>query len=43
METQLRSGHGEFSETVKEIKSVLRAFIRLTYEKPQVELFFNVL
>ena len=36
METQLRSETGEFSETSKEIKSVLRAFIKLTYEKPQV-------
>lgn len=38
METQLRSETGEFSETSKEIKSVLRAFIKLTYEKPQVYL-----
>jgi len=36
METQMRAGTGELSETFKEIKSVLRAFIKLTYEKPQV-------
>jgi neurofibromin 1 len=36
IETQLRTGSADFVETTKEIKSVLRAFIRLTYEKPQV-------
>ena len=36
METQLRSGSADFNETSKEIKSILRAFVRLTYEKPQV-------
>jgi hypothetical protein len=36
METQLRSGSADFNETSKDIKSILRAFVRLTYEKPQV-------
>jgi hypothetical protein len=38
METQLRSNASDFLDNVKEIKSVLRAFIRLTYEKPEVRL-----
>ena len=32
LETQLRSGHADFAETSKEIKSILRVFIRLTDE-----------
>jgi len=37
LEVLLRTGApGDFNETTKEIKAVLRAFIRLTYEKPQV-------
>ena len=36
METQLRHNAPGFSETAKEVKSVLRALIRFTYEKPQV-------
>jgi hypothetical protein len=36
IETQLRTGSADFVETTKEIKSVLRAFIRLTHEQPQV-------
>jgi hypothetical protein len=46
METQLRTGTADFAETTKEIKSILRALIRLTYEKPQVRhltVDFNVL
>ena len=39
LETQLRTGSGDYGETVKEVKSVMRAFIRLTYEKPQVPYF----
>jgi hypothetical protein len=36
IETQLRSGSVDHAETLKEIKSILRALVRLTYEKPQV-------
>ena len=36
METQLRSGSADHAETMKEVKTILRAFVRLTYEKPQV-------
>jgi hypothetical protein len=39
IETQLRTASADFEQTAKEIKSLLRAFIRLTYEKPQVMLF----
>ena len=38
MEMQLRTGSVDYGETVKEVKSVLRAFIRMTYERPQVSL-----
>lgn len=43
METQLHSGSADFNETSKEIKSILRAFVRLTYEKPQVRCFHYIL
>lgn len=43
METQLRSGSADYAETLKEIKSILKAFIRMTYEKPQVSLFSSIL
>lgn len=43
METQLRSASADFAETVKEIKSILKALIRLTYEKPQVCSFHSTL
>lgn len=36
METQLRNSSSDFAETTKEIISILKALIRLTYEKPQV-------
>jgi len=36
MEVHLRTGSTDYNETSKEVKAVLRAFIRLTYEKPQV-------
>jgi hypothetical protein len=43
METQLRSGSADYAETLKEIKSILKAFIRMTYEKPQVSRFSSIL
>jgi neurofibromin 1 len=36
IETQLRTASSNFEQTAKEIKSLLQAFILLTYEKPQV-------
>jgi hypothetical protein len=43
METQLRSSSADFLETSKEVKSVLRALVRLTYEKPQVRALYHYL
>jgi hypothetical protein len=42
MEIQLRSSSSDFSENSKEVKSVLRAFIRLTYERPQLTWYTNI-
>jgi hypothetical protein len=40
----LRSASADFVETSKEIKSILKALVRLTYEKPQVRhLFYSIL
>jgi hypothetical protein len=36
LETKLRNGSADFGETMKEIKGVLRAFIRLTCERLDV-------
>ena len=41
METLLRNGTADFAETTKEIVSILKALIRLTYEKPQVSISFS--
>lgn len=38
METRLRSGSVDHTETMKEVITILKAFVRLTYEKPQVQL-----
>lgn len=43
MEIQLRSGSADYAETSKEIKTILKAFIRMTYEKPQVSHFSSIL
>jgi len=43
IETQLRSGSADYAETTKEIKSILRAFVRLTYDQDQVRSFLNFL
>jgi hypothetical protein len=36
LEARMQTGAEDFDEITKEIKSILRAFIRLTHEKPQV-------
>jgi neurofibromin 1 len=42
IETQLRTASADFEQTAKEVKSLLRAFIRLTYEKPQLAWYTHI-